>query len=169
MTATAVKKDQATVEAMMYAATGDPDAKRMGPAKDGGLWYKNYYNGTLYRMDEDGKGGYEVKEKRASKLPAAVAKKEAKQQAVRDKMAGKPAPKASKAPKATEHAEIGSRKALMQEAKERGIKYCRVMNKVELSEVLKKGTSEARIKEIQDGATARWQAGWKFNKTGKEA
>jgi hypothetical protein len=122
-----VKKDQATVEAMMYAATGDPDAKRMGIAKDGGLWFKNYYTDQLYRVDEDGKGGYEVKETKHD-------------------------------PIATKKTAAGpSRAEMMQKAKGRGIKYYRILSKLELSQVLAEEITPEKIAEIQREAVERWK------------
>jgi hypothetical protein len=38
------------------------------------------------------------------------------------------------------------------------------MNKAELVEVLKSGTTAKRIAEIQKTAVKRWKSGWKFNK-----
>ena len=51
-----------------------------------------------------------------------------------------------------------TRAQLMKEAQDRGIKYFRVMNKVELIEI-HNGASHDRIGEIQVEAKARWQAG----------
>lgn len=49
---------------------------------------------------------------------------------------------------------------LMNEAKARGIKNFRVMNKAELLEI-HDGASPERVSEIQTTAVARWKAGWK--------
>lgn len=72
------------------------------------------------------------------------------------------APKASakllKKPKA--HAEGPSRNELMSQAKARGIKNFRVLDKSELVEILKEGTTKERISEIVVGAVARWKSGW---------
>jgi hypothetical protein len=110
-------------------ATGDPDAQRMGPAKDGGSWYKNSA-GTCYRVDEDGKGGYEVKETKQAT------------NATKKKIASGP-----------------SRAEMMKKAKEKKIKYFRILNKLELSEALKENASEVRIKELQAVAIKRWHDG----------
>lgn len=74
-------------------------------------------------------------------------------------------PKAS--PKPPQESETGkkqakcpSRNELMLQAKERGIKNFRVINKEELIDILKEGTSQERINEIVSGAVARWKAGW---------
>lgn len=53
-----------------------------------------------------------------------------------------------------------SRNELMLKSKERGIKNFRVLNKEELAEILKEGTTQERINEIVSGAVARWKAGW---------
>jgi predicted amidophosphoribosyltransferase len=53
-----------------------------------------------------------------------------------------------------------SRHELMLQAKERGIKNFRVINKEELVEILKEGTTQERINEIVSGAVTRWKAGW---------
>ena len=53
-----------------------------------------------------------------------------------------------------------TREALMMLAKERGIKNFRVLNKVELLEVLAEGVSSERINEVVSGAVTRWKAGW---------
>lgn len=67
-------------------------------------------------------------------------------------------------PKEFSAVETGSkgptRHELMLKAKERGIKNFRVINKEELIEILKEGTTQERITEIVSGAVARWKAGW---------
>jgi hypothetical protein len=123
------EKDGAAVynkESIILEAIGDPDAQRMGPAKDGGEWYKNSA-GTCYRVDKDDKGGYEVKDTKHA--PIATKKK----------------------------ASGPSRAEMMEKAKERGIKYYRILSKAELSEALKEDTPEARIKELQAVAVCRWK------------
>jgi len=47
----------------------------------------------------------------------------------------------------------------MLQAKTKGIKT-RALNKEELVEILKEGTTQERINEIVTGAVARWKAGW---------
>jgi len=64
----------------------------------------------------------------------------------------------SESPKAP--AKGPSRNELMLQAKERDIKNFRVINKEELIEILKEGTTQERINEIVSGAVARWKAGW---------
>ena len=59
---------------------------------------------------------------------------------------------------------IGSRAAMILEAKARSIKLFRIMNKAELEEVLREGTTPARIKDIQNMANVSWHAGWSKNK-----
>jgi len=61
-----------------------------------------------------------------------------------------------------------TRHELMLKAKERGIKNFRVINKQELVEILKEGTSQERINEIVAGAVARWKAGWGKKKNKKD-
>jgi hypothetical protein len=53
-----------------------------------------------------------------------------------------------------------SRHELMLQAKAKGIKNFRVINKEELVEILKESTTQERINEIVAGAVARWKAGW---------
>ena len=53
-----------------------------------------------------------------------------------------------------------SRNELMLQAKAKGIKNFRVINKQELADILKEGTTQARIDEIISGAVARWKSGW---------
>ena len=53
-----------------------------------------------------------------------------------------------------------SRNELMMVAKERGVKNFRVLNKQELSEVLKNIGDQKVVDAIVAGAVARWKAGW---------
>jgi len=53
-----------------------------------------------------------------------------------------------------------TRQALMMLAKDRGIKNFRVLNKVELTEVVTEGVTPERIEEVVTGAVSRWKAGW---------
>lgn len=53
-----------------------------------------------------------------------------------------------------------TRHELMLKAEERGIKNFRVINKEELIEILKEGTTQERINEIVADAVARWKVGW---------
>lgn len=53
-----------------------------------------------------------------------------------------------------------SRNELMLQTKAKGIKNFRVINKEELVEILKKGTTQERINEIVSGAVGRWKTGW---------
>jgi len=130
--------------------TGDT-VKRMGPAKDGGSWYKNYHTGALYRIEKKG-DALVLAEKRESTVPAHIAKK--------NKVVGTGR---------TAKKDGTSRAALMQAVKDKGISYYRVMNREELSEAIKSDTSAKRIKEIQDGAVKRWKDGWGTKgKGGKE-
>ncbi len=70
-------------------------------------------------------------------------------------------------PKAAEKSEVSetsskgpSRNELMLQAKAKGIKNFRVINKQELVEILKEGIDQERINEIISDAVARWKAGW---------
>lgn len=60
-----------------------------------------------------------------------------------------------------------SRNELMLQAKAKGIKNFRVINKEELVEILKEDTTQERINEIVSGAVARWKAGWGKSKKQK--
>jgi hypothetical protein len=60
-----------------------------------------------------------------------------------------------------------ARQKLMKAAKAKGIAYFRILNKAELAEALKPGTTAKRIAEIQKAAVRRWQSGWKFRKPAK--
>ena len=53
-----------------------------------------------------------------------------------------------------------SRNELMLVAKERGVKNFRVLNKQELSEVLKNIGDQKAVDAIVAGAVARWKSGW---------
>ena len=59
-----------------------------------------------------------------------------------------------------------SRNDLMLKVKAAGVKNYRIMNKAELTEVLLclETKNQERIKEIADGAIARWKAGWNTRK-----
>jgi len=84
------------------------------------------------------------------------------------KLKAKPGTKKPKAPaKAPEKPETfgarsngPSRNELMLEAKARGVKNFRILNKQELAEILKDGTTQERANEIVAGAVARWKNGW---------
>ena len=57
------------------------------------------------------------------------------------------------------------RSDLMKEAKEKGIKYFRILNKEELAKILSFGDSPDQMQQlqtlnIQSAAKQRWQAGW---------
>lgn len=67
--------------------------------------------------------------------------------------------KAPERPKASS-SQGPSRNELMLQAKAKGIKNFRIINKEELVEILKEGTTQERINEIVAGAVARWKTGW---------
>ena len=92
---------------------------------------------TLYRVDKGG-NGYEIKETRKTKedLVETAEKK--------DKISG------------------STRQELMEAVKAKKITNFRIMNKTELAEIVKPGTTNIRIKEIQETAVKRWKSGWKF-------
>ena len=121
-------KKESVVRLEMQKVTGDPDAKYMGIAKGGGKWFKNHKTGTLYRVD-----GNEVKETRKAQV-------------------------ASKVFKETPGAAAPTRNELMLAVKAKKIANFRVMNKEELAEVVKDGTTASRIKEIQETAVKRWRS-----------
>ena len=53
-----------------------------------------------------------------------------------------------------------SRKDLMEQARQKGIKNFRILNKAELTEVINEDTSKERREEIVSKAVAKWKAGW---------
>ncbi|MGE0267902.1 MAG: hypothetical protein AB7S78_05565 [Candidatus Omnitrophota bacterium] len=53
-----------------------------------------------------------------------------------------------------------TRNSLMLQAKDRGIKNFRVLNKEELQSVLAEGTTQEQIDTVVSGAVARWKSGW---------
>ncbi len=53
-----------------------------------------------------------------------------------------------------------TRNALMLQAKDRGIKNFRVLNKEELRSVLSEGVTQEQIDNVVSGAVARWKSGW---------
>jgi len=53
-----------------------------------------------------------------------------------------------------------SRNELMMTAKERGVKNFRVLNKRELSDILKNIGDQKAVDVIVAGAVARWKSGW---------
>jgi len=64
---------------------------------------------------------------------------------------------------------IQTRNALMLQAKERGIKNFRVLNKEELAQVLADGVTQERIDEVVAGSVARWKSGWGKRKVQNES
>jgi len=64
---------------------------------------------------------------------------------------------------------IQTRNALMLQAKERGIKNFRVLNKEELAQVLADGVTQERINEVVVGSVARWKSGWGKRKVQNES
>jgi len=61
-----------------------------------------------------------------------------------------------------------SRNELMIAAKERGVKNFRVLNKQELSDVLKDIGDQKVVDAIVAGAVARWKSGWGKRKENNE-
>ena len=127
-------KKESVLRQEMQAVIGDADAKYMGLAKGGGKWFKNHKTGTLYRVD-----GNEVKETRNADASSKTPKKRAKDDGT-------------------------TRNELMEAVRAKQVKNFRVMNKEELAEVLKDGTTASRIKEIQETAVKRWKSGWASQK-----
>ena len=62
-----------------------------------------------------------------------------------------------------------TRNDLMLQAKERGIKNFRVLNKEELAQVLADGVTQEQINEVVAGSVARWKAGWGKRKVQNES
>ena len=81
-----------------------------------------------------------------------------KQKAVKDK---KVSAESSPSPKEGIILHAGaSRNELMITAKDRGIKNFRVLNKQELTDVLKNIGDQKAVDAIVAGAVARWKSGW---------
>lgn len=53
-----------------------------------------------------------------------------------------------------------TRQDLMLQAKERGVKNFRVLNKEELQLVLAEGVTQEQIDNVVSGAVVRWKSGW---------
>ncbi len=53
-----------------------------------------------------------------------------------------------------------TRNSLMLQAKDRGIKNFRVLNKEELQTVLTEGITQEQINNVVSGAVTRWKSGW---------
>jgi len=62
-----------------------------------------------------------------------------------------------------------SRNELMIAAKERGVKNFRVLNKQELTDVLKNIGDQKAVDAIVAGAVARWKSGWGKKKVQNES
>jgi len=62
-----------------------------------------------------------------------------------------------------------SRNELMLAAKERGVKNFRVLNKQELTDVLKNIGDQKAVDAIVAGAVARWKSGWGKRKESNES
>lgn len=62
-----------------------------------------------------------------------------------------------------------TRNALMLQAKERGIKNFRVLNKEELMHVTAEGITQQEIDALVAGAVARWKSGWGKRKVSNES
>jgi len=62
-----------------------------------------------------------------------------------------------------------SRNELMMTAKERGVKNFRVLNKQELTDVLKNIGDQKAVDAIVAGAVARWKSGWGKGKSKAKA
>ena len=104
-------------------------AKRMGPAKGGGCWYRSQA-GKLYRIQEVN-GEYKIMETKEQTAP--VASKKAK------KVDGP------------------SRQELMGQAKARKIKYFRILSRQELQEVLREGAKTEDVERVIATAIKRWK------------
>jgi hypothetical protein len=62
-----------------------------------------------------------------------------------------------------------TRSALMLQAKDRGVRNFRVLNKEELTQVLADDVTPERINEVVAGAVARWKSGWGKGKSRNKA
>jgi len=62
-----------------------------------------------------------------------------------------------------------TRNALMLQAKDRGIKNFRVLNKEELAQVVAGDVTQDRINEVVAGAVTRWKTGWGKRKDANES
>lgn len=62
-----------------------------------------------------------------------------------------------------------TRNALMLQAKERGIKNFRVLNKEELMHVTAEGITQQEIDALVAGAVDRWKSGWGRRKVQNES
>ncbi|HQP91726.1 MAG TPA: hypothetical protein PLU24_03535 [Candidatus Omnitrophota bacterium] len=62
-----------------------------------------------------------------------------------------------------------TRSALMLQAKDRGVRNFRVLNKEELTQVLANDVTQERINEVVAGAVARWKSGWGKGKSRNKA
>ena len=62
-----------------------------------------------------------------------------------------------------------SRNELMLAAKERGVKNFRVLNKQELTDVLKNAGDQKAVDAIVAGAVSRWKSGWGKEKANNES
>jgi hypothetical protein len=62
-----------------------------------------------------------------------------------------------------------TRSALMLQAKDRGVRNFRVLNKEELTQVLADDVTQERINEVVAGAVARWKSGWGKGKSRNKA
>ncbi len=178
----------------IMVVTGDVGAKKMGIAKAGGNWYKNYTTGVLYRVTEGKEGKLTLAETvrptkaqaENAKIAAAVAKKatvqapskqveKATEKFRKEVLAGKKN-KASK-----DKACSGcSRAALMEELHKKGVPYFRILNKKELETVkdmydhavkigIKEPAKISGITEIVETAKKRWQKCPFFQKKEKKA
>ena len=142
-----VPGSQAGPEADPFAAaTGDPEAKKRGASPSGGIWYKNYRTGMIYRVDNVGGRPMVVESMNVFTSPPL------------DKKQAKKAPKAARG---------DSRATLLKQAQERGFKYIAIMSKSELTEILATHEQE-KINSIIKKAKERWQAGTYFQQKAKK-
>lgn len=61
-----------------------------------------------------------------------------------------------------------SRNDLMLEAKAKGIKNFRILNKAELQKVLEPSTTKEEAAEVVKNAVIRWKAGWSKNEAANQ-
>ena len=127
--------------------TTDANVKRLGPAKEGGTWFRNVKSGALYRVDTI-EGTLKIVETKK----------------IAEKAAGKAKEPAKKAAKAAPEAKGDSRAAMMQQAKVKGYKYYRILSKDNLRLILDTKCSAGERDKIIEAAKKKWQQSPFFHK-----
>ena len=95
-----------------------------------------------------------------------AAKRKAKEQKLKDAVKARqaadkePSQPANVPERIAEPTISNTRKALMLEAKNKGVKYFRILSRQELATVLSPATAPDQIEAITSAAIARWKGGW---------